>query len=159
MADWHVKTPESDAEWNAYYDLRYRVLRQPWNQPVGSERADDDGQALHAMIWDEAAQKALAVGRISLTGNAEAQIRFMAVDPDVQSRGLGAAVLRYLEHKAMKQWPELEWIKLEAREPALGFYTKLGYVSQGKSYVLFDHIQHYSMRKKSKITPESKPSA
>lgn len=159
MADWHVKAPESDAEWNAYFDLRYRVLRQPWNQALGSERADDDAHAIHAMIWDEFGQKALAVGRISQTENTEAQIRFMAVDPEVQSRGLGAAIVRYLEHKAMKHWPEIEWIKLEAREPAVGFYTKLGYVSQGKSYVLFDQIQHYSMRKKSKITPESKPSA
>jgi len=38
-------------------------------------------------------------------------------------------------------------IMLDAREPAIGFYQKLGYNVEKKSYVLFDEIQHFRMTK------------
>ena len=38
-------------------------------------------------------------------------------------------------------------IVLDAREPAVGFYQKLGYEVLNKSYRLFDEIQHFRMVK------------
>ena len=38
-------------------------------------------------------------------------------------------------------------VVLDAREPAVGFYEKLGYRVEAKSYVLFGEIQHYRMIK------------
>ena len=37
-----IRSPKTTDEWQEYYDLRYRVLRQPWNQPRGSERNEGD---------------------------------------------------------------------------------------------------------------------
>jgi len=39
-------------------------------------------------------------------------------------------------------------IILHARENALGFYEKLGYVSVEPSHLLFGEIQHFLMKKK-----------
>ena len=36
---------------------------------------------------------------------------------------------------------------LDAREPATGFYEKLGYRITEKTYLLFNEIQHYRMIK------------
>ena len=44
-------------------------------------------------------------------------------------------------------------IVLDAREPAVGFYEKLGYSIEKKSYLLFNEIQHFRMRKH--LAPES----
>ena len=30
--------PKSPEDFKKYYNLRYEVLRKPWNQPIGSER-------------------------------------------------------------------------------------------------------------------------
>jgi len=38
-------------------------------------------------------------------------------------------------------------IVLDAREPAVGFYLKLGYMITEKSYLLFNEIQHFRMTK------------
>ena len=47
--------PTTPEQYEQYYRLRYQTLRQPWGQPKGSERADDDASAIHAMLVDDAA--------------------------------------------------------------------------------------------------------
>ena len=32
--------PRTTQEWESYFDLRWRVLREPWGQARGSERDD-----------------------------------------------------------------------------------------------------------------------
>ncbi|MEJ2362384.1 MAG: thioesterase, partial [Gammaproteobacteria bacterium] len=34
------KSPQTKQEWQAYFDLRWRILRAPWQQARGSERDD-----------------------------------------------------------------------------------------------------------------------
>ena len=88
--------PATPAEFTNYYRLRYEVLRQPWQQPLGSERAEDDVTATHAMLINEE-QEALGVGRLHQHSPEEAQIRFMAIQPDKQGLGLGNLLLQYFE--------------------------------------------------------------
>jgi len=54
--------PNSSAEFEQYYNLRYEVLRKPWLQPKGSEKDDGDKSSIHRMIIDESNGKAVAVG-------------------------------------------------------------------------------------------------
>jgi len=39
-------SPKTEAEFKQYYHLRWRILRQPWGQPEGSEHdaIDDKGE-------------------------------------------------------------------------------------------------------------------
>lgn len=48
----------------AYYDLRYAILRKPLGSPPGSEKIDGDDQAIHAWIEDEG--RVISVGRAHL---------------------------------------------------------------------------------------------
>jgi N-acetylglutamate synthase-like GNAT family acetyltransferase len=89
----------------------------------------------------------LAVGRIHTTAPEQAQVRFMAVRADMQGLGLGKTLLHYLEHRAQKEIPSLIQIMLHAREHAVPFYEKQGYLKIDKSYSLFGSIQHYLMVK------------
>lgn len=146
MSEWSVIQPVLPGQWEAYYRLRYDVLRAPWNQDPGSERAEDDSASLHGMIIDSNG-KALAVGRIHRENDGQGQIRFMAVHPDYQGKGLGKAILRYIEHVGKKSFGPLSSIYLQAREEAVNFYLSNGYSLKDKTFVLFDDIQHYLMVK------------
>lgn len=139
-----IRTPINTDEWSQYYDLRYRVLRQPWNQPVGSERDALENQAKHFAAFEAA--NLIGVGRLDHVEARIYQIRFMAVEPGCQSKGIGASLMKAIE---MDAWNSgAVEIILHAREQALGFYQKLGYALVEPSHLLFGEIQHFLMKKK-----------
>lgn len=139
-----IRSPKTPQEWEAYFDLRYRILRQPWNQPLGSERNDGDQTAAHFAVW--IADKIAAVARMDETEKEDTvQVRFVAVDSSFQGKGLGKIIMQEVEKIAKQQGKKC--IVLHARENALEFYRSLDYVEVEKSYLLFDEIQHYLMEK------------
>lgn len=139
-----IRAPKTAEEWEAYYDLRFRILREPWNQPRGSERNDGDVTALHFAVWENG--KPLAVARMDETENDDTvQIRFVAVESNQQGKGLGKIIMLEAEKTAKEQ--NRQKIVLHARENAVEFYKSLGYSIVEKSYLLFDEIQHYLMMK------------
>jgi GNAT superfamily N-acetyltransferase len=141
---YRISSPASPHEFELYYALRYAVLRAPWNQPPGSEKDAEEATSTHAMLSNAAAD-CLAVGRLQLISPEEGQIRFMAVHPEHQGKGLGRLVLRYLEEQARLQGAKR--MMLQARENALHFYLTEGYTNAGPSFKLWDIIQHYKMEK------------
>lgn len=143
-----VQPPRTPAEWDAYYALRYAVLRQPWQQPPGSERtpADADPDTVHALLLAADRASALAVGMLERTAAAQGQIRFMAVAPQAAGAGLGSQVVQYLEQRARAVG--LTEIMLHARKTAVGFYEKHGYAVAEPSHLLFGVLPHFLMRKR-----------
>lgn len=139
-----LRAPNSAEEFSQYYQLRWKILRQPWQQPQGSEQDQQEQSALHRMIVDEDT-KVLAVGRLEKVTEQQGQIRYMAVDDNMQGQGLGQQIIRALEQQASILG--ITEIILKAREQALGFYEKLGYKIQGYSHTLFGDVKHYSMTK------------
>ncbi len=136
--------PAGGAEFERYLDLRWRVLRAPWQQPRGSEQDDREEESIHLMVRDKNGD-ALAVGRLHLNSPAEAQVRFMAVDPRAQSRGLGSLLLRDLERRARAAGART--VVLNARESAQRFYDQHGYRVEGPADQLFGGVEHVRMRK------------
>jgi predicted GNAT family N-acyltransferase len=136
--------PASAAEFKQYYDLRWKILRAPWNQPRGSERDALDATSIHIMVID-ANNTALGVGRLHFNSISEAQIRFMAVDVGHQRRSIGTLILKTLENRGTELGATR--IVLDARETALGFYCKQGYATSGPGHMLFDSIAHVKMSK------------
>jgi len=136
-------TPHTDAHWKAYYALRYTVLREPWNQPLGSEVLGDEPAAIHIMAMD--GDQAIGVARMHESAPQQGQVRCVAVATDQQGKGVGKAIMLELEGQAaILGWNE---IVLEARENAVPFYQRLGYEIEQESYLLFGEIQHYRMKK------------
>ncbi len=137
--------PASNAEFKQYYELRWKILRAPWNQPHGSEQDALDATSTHVMVID-AGNVALGIGRLHFNSIAEAQIRFMAVDVGHQRQGIGTLILQALETRGAELGAT--HIVLDARETALGFYCKQGYTAIGPGHMLFDNIAHVKMRKR-----------
>ena len=137
-------SPQSAADWENYYELRWRILRAPWHQPRGSEKDDREAESEHVMIVGPERQ-ALAVGRLHYNSAAEAQVRFMAVAPEAQGRGLGAVILRELERRARAEGATS--IVLNARDNAQRFYQRHGFVVTGPAPTMFDVVKHVRMRK------------
>ena len=138
-----IKSPQTDAEWKAYYALRFNVLREPWNQPLGSEILADEDQAIHAIAVED--NEVLGVARMHESAEKQGQVRCVATATAAQGKGIGKGIMAYLEEQAKaKGWTE---IVLEARENAVPFYEAIGYTIIAESYLLFGEIQHYRMKK------------
>lgn len=139
-----LTAPTTAKEFADYFQFRWKLLRQPWLQPLGSEQDEQEQYAIHRMIID-AKSSILAVGRLEKISDVQGQIRFMAVEGNKQGQGLGQQIVNALEQQAsMIGMTELV---LNAREQAIGFYQKLGYEQQGYSHTLFDEVKHYRMTK------------
>ena len=139
-----ISDPFTENRMEEYYQLRWKVLRAPWNQPRGTERDEMEDASLHRVVLNEQ-QRILACGRLQLNTSAEAQVRYMAVDPDFRGKGLGRLVLQELECLASDAGA-LKVI-LQARENALPFYAACGYEVVIPTFLLYDTIQHYLMQK------------
>ncbi|MHA8057917.1 GNAT family N-acetyltransferase [Aquirufa nivalisilvae] len=138
-----IRSPNNPDEWEAYFQLRFKVLREPWNQAAGSEHLPDDQNAIHVLAIEN--NQVLGVARMHESSPLRGQVRCVAVDHSQQGKGIGRLIMKYLEQKAKENlWQE---IILEARENAVPFYKSLGYQIEKESYLLFGEIQHYTMKK------------
>lgn len=139
-----IIVPATPEELKMYYDLRYEMLRKPWNQPYDSTKDEFEQNSLHVLMLDDKGDPA-AAGRLQFNSPEEGQIRSMAVIKGMQGKGLGTKILLYLEDEARKK--KFKHIILDAREGAVDFYLKNGYKPEGDSYTLFGVIPHVRMKK------------
>jgi N-acetylglutamate synthase-like GNAT family acetyltransferase len=140
-----VKQASTPEELQAILNLRYKLLRQPWNKPIDTASDELESQSVNAYITNDSGT-IIACGRLHENENRIGQIRFMAVEEGHQGKGLGKLIVDYLEEKARAM--ELHKIQLQARENAVAFYKSCGYFTKEKSFLLWDTIQHYLMEKK-----------
>lgn len=139
-----ARPPQSDDEFERYYELRWRVLRAPWGQPRGSERDELEERSDHALILGDSGA-ALAAGRLHLNSPDEAQIRYMAVAETARGQGLGRRIVDYLEGVARQKG--VRRIVLNARNEVAGFYTGLGFEAIGPGPTMFGTVAHVRMQK------------
>lgn len=139
-----IREPRNKEEWATYYDLRWRILRAPW-QITGPDRDETDDTSIHRMVCTPGGE-ALAVGRLHRIDAQTGQIRFMAVETGQERKGYGSLLLSSLE--AVARAMQLKTIILQARENAVPFYEHHGYQVAEKTFLLFDEIQHYLMKKR-----------
>jgi thioesterase domain-containing protein len=137
--NWQLIAPDTQAQWLAYYHLRWQVLRAPWDQPKGSEQDDLEAESFHRMLCTEQGE-VVAVGRLHKVDAHTAQVRYMAVSDQWQGHGLGAMLLRQLELVALEQG--MRRIILNARDTAAGFYQKAGYHYLEPANALFGIAHH-----------------
>ncbi|MDQ3046749.1 MAG: GNAT family N-acetyltransferase [Bacteroidota bacterium] len=139
-----IREPQTSQEFEAYYLLRYEVLRKPWNQPPGSEKDAQENEAIHMMAVNDQ-NEVLGVCRLQMNSSTEAQLRFMGVKENTQGLGIGKKMIRAAEEKAISLGAKV--MILQAREIAVDFYKKTGYSVKEKSFLMWDQIQHYLMQK------------
>lgn len=140
-----IRAPRNEKEWEDYYDLRYRILRQPLGKERGSERNEGDVSGVHFALYENGVLKGIA--RLDKTDEpGVAQVRFVAVESDQQGKGYGAEIMEAVEETSQQRGDHK--MILHARDYAVDFYLKLGYSIVEKSYKLFDVLQHYLMERK-----------
>lgn len=121
------------------YDLRARVLR-PGQAPEKSRYADDEHpDTIHLAAFSNKQ----CVGVATLLRENGVRLRGMAVEPSLQNKGVGAAILRHAQQIAQAANEDL-WCN--ARASAVGFYQKLGWVIEGNAFDIPTVGQHYVMR-------------
>ena len=137
-----IRKPQNH-EWDAYYDLRYRVLREPLNQVRGSERNDGDATGIHFALYENRILKAIA--RLDRHDDTTAQVRFVAVESTEQGKGYGRLIMEATEQHAAADGNTK--MILHARDYAVDFYLRLGYTLIEPSHKLFGVLQHFLMEK------------
>ena len=138
-----IKSPKTKEEYFKYYDLRWRILRAPWNQPKGSEQDELEGQSIHVMVVEN--DEVIGIGRAHFNSDEVAQLRYMAIIEDWQGKGVGKLILDELEKRVVEKGAKR--IILHARDNAVKFYEKTGYNVVKESHTLFGVIPHFLMEK------------
>ncbi len=141
---YHCRAPKNKAELEQYYNLRWKILREPWQQPIGSERDDLETQSYHRVIVDDK-DNIVGVGRLHKYSQEKAQIRYMAISDEYRGKGLGKLLVNELEQVAAQSGAKV--IALNARDDAIGFYQQLDYVDEGYAHTLYDEVSHNKMAK------------
>ena len=149
LGNMSLSEPIEENDWIQYFDLRWRILRAPWQQARGSERDDYDSTTPAALVSHVMAQnskgKVIGVGRIHRLDSSVAQIRYMAVDKEYRRLGIASQILQHLESSAV------EWhcyrICLNARQNIHSFYTRYDYKLAGDSELLFNKVPHVRLLK------------
>lgn len=146
------RSPANELEFQMYLQLRWEILRKPWDPGNGPQKEDDDDRSFHMMAIEN--DTVAGVGRIHLRDDGRMQVRFMAVAPEYTKRNIGSEILKRLEAHAIEKQAAV--VELNSRESAIPFYKKNGYTTVEKGFLLWDSIQHYVMEKQlaHKKTPQ-----
>jgi ribosomal protein S18 acetylase RimI-like enzyme len=138
-----VRPPQTPAEFQRYRDLRWKILRAPYNQPRITEQDDLDGD--YPIMVCEVDGFPIGVGRAHFISEDEAQIRSISVEEEWSGKGIGSIVLNELEKIVNEKG--VRRIIIHARNNAIEFYKKNGYKTVEPSYTLFGEIEHTLMEK------------
>ncbi len=119
-----IKTPTTHDDFKAYYALRYKVLREPWGHPKGTEKDDYEPISEHFMAVNE---KDEVVGVAKLYEKAEGvgHISHLAVAPEYQHKGVGHLLLETVEQRARARG--FHTIGTMARVTATVYFEKYGF--------------------------------
>ena len=147
--NFNLKSPSSYREWREYFLFRYKILSKPIGLHRSTIRDKLEKISYHVMATNNKG-KIIGVGRLHFVNIKEAQIRYMAVDKNFRKKGVGNAIVHKLEIHSLNNYRNK--IILNARENAVIFYSKLGYVNLGKIDVGID-IKHFQMKKNLKNCP------
>ena len=147
--NFNLKSPSSYQEWKEYFLFRYKILRKPIGLHRSTIRDKLEKISYHIMATNNK-REIIGVGRLHFVNTKESQIRYMAVDKNFRKKGIGNAIVHKLEMHSIDS--HRNNIILNARENAVIFYSKLGYVNIGKIDVGID-IKHFQMKKNLKNYP------
>ncbi len=140
-----VRPPNTPEEFQRYRDLRWKILRAPYNQPRITEQ-DDVGIVDYPIMVCEVDGIPIGVGRAHFISEDEAQIRSISVEPEWEGKGIGSIILNELEKIVTEKGARR--IIVHARNSAIEFYKKNEYKEVEPSYTLFGEIEHTLMEKR-----------
>ena len=123
--------------------LRDEVLRKPLGLQFTAEELEEEKE--HLLIGAYEDDKLLACCMLVEENSKTVRLRQMAVLKDLQGKGIGKALMLFAENLARDRG--YKKITMHARQNAVGFYEKMGYIRMGEEFIEIT-IPHYLMEKK-----------
>lgn len=119
-----IKSPKTPEEFKAYYALRYKVLREPWGHPKGTEKDDYEPISEHFMAVNEAGE-VVGVAKLYEKSEGVGHVSHFAVAPEEQHKGIGHLLLKTVEERARARG--FHTLGAMARVTATAYFEKNGF--------------------------------
>ncbi|MEP6617614.1 MAG: GNAT family N-acetyltransferase [Ginsengibacter sp.] len=110
-------------EYRQMVDLRLEILRKPLDLKFSGEELEDEKHDILIGAFEE--EKILGCCLLTRIDDHSVRLRQMAVQNNLQGKGIGASMLNYAENIARDHG--FKNMIMHARKPVIGFYEKLGY--------------------------------
>jgi N-acetylglutamate synthase-like GNAT family acetyltransferase len=124
-----IISPKSREDYKAYYDLRYKVLREPWGMQRGTEKDDYEPISEHFMAVDEASGELVGVVKLFEKEPGVGWFSHLAVKESKQRKGIGKQLIAFVEDKAREHGFKV--LGCLARLNTTAFFEKEGYKVTG----------------------------
>ena len=133
----------SSKEYQQMINLRNEILRKPLNLSFLKDELDKEKNDILIGVFDE--DKILGCCLLTIVDKTSVRLRQMAVQNNLQGKGIGASMMNYAENIARDRG--YKKLIMHARKTAIGFYEKLGYKVTGNEFIEIS-ILHIVMEKK-----------
>ncbi|HEY8657700.1 MAG TPA: GNAT family N-acetyltransferase [Hanamia sp.] len=130
-------------EYQQMINLRNEILRKPLNLSFLKDELDKEKNDILIGVFDE--DKILGCCLLTIVDKTSVRLRQMAVQNNLQGKGIGASMMNYAENIARDRG--FKKLIMHARKTAIGFYEKLGYKVTGNEFIEIS-ILHIVMEKK-----------
>jgi N-acetylglutamate synthase-like GNAT family acetyltransferase len=131
------------AEYKQMISLRYDLLRKPLQLEFEQQELENEKDDILIGAFEE--EKMLGCCLLTKIDNSCVRLRQMAVQNNLQGKGIGAAMINFAENVARDHGYKL--LMMHARLSAIGFYKKMGYLVKGDQFQELS-IPHHIMEKK-----------
>lgn len=129
-------------EYQQMVKLRNDILRQPLGLSFTEDELAKEKDDILIGAFDD--DELLACCLMTRVDNTCLRLRQMAVQNNLQGKGIGASMMNFAEIVARDKG--YKKLVMHARKTALGFYEKLGYKVTGNEFIEVT-IPHYVMEK------------
>ncbi|MBL7694261.1 MAG: GNAT family N-acetyltransferase [Ferruginibacter sp.] len=129
-------------EYQQMVKLRMDILRQPLGLSFTDEELAREKEDILIGAFDD--DDLLACCLLTRADNNSVRLRQMAVQNNLQGKGIGASMMNFAETVARDKG--FKKMVMHARKTALGFYEKLGYSVVGDEFTEVT-IPHFVMEK------------
>lgn len=129
-------------EYKQMVALRYQILRQPLGLNFSNEELEKEKNDLLIAAFDD--DDMLGCCMLTEKNSQTLRIRQMAVQNNLQGKGIGASLMSFVENLARDKG--YKQLMMHARVTAIGFYEKFGYKVSSDQFTEVG-IPHHVMEK------------
>jgi len=129
-------------EYQQLLELRYAILREPLGLGFNEEELQKEKDYLHIASFED--DELLGCCMLVEVNRNTLQLRQMAVKDNLQRKGIGASIIYFAEKLSKDKG--YKKIMMHARDSAIGFYEKFGYIVKGEPFIEVN-VPHHVMEK------------
>ncbi|WP_462249798.1 GNAT family N-acetyltransferase [Ferruginibacter sp.] len=130
-------------EYQQMVSLRMEILRKPLGLGFTEEELAKEKEDILIGAFEE--EKILACCLLTKVDNATIKLRQMAVQNNLQGKGIGASIMSFAETVARDKG--YKKLMMHARDSAIGFYEKFDFSVKGNEFIEVN-VPHHVMEKR-----------